>query len=432
MNNIRLGGLTANNLKWKAAVPLFVVVLIFFLLGSSVFAVEIVPFGEVDVTVYVISLDGVDGHGVGNMARMVEGILGASRVNATVSPLMMPFEWKFGEVEIDINVTVIHDWNDYEEIVEACSKAIIINAHGETVPVPSNHTKEEWVDKIAEAMAYRNVTWVHTAGYPFYYYYIQGYGEGEWGESGFQRLMSHIGKDNVTCNYPHSEAMIYDMNIGTGYALLLDWSSVSNAGRVQVGKPLHGSELNNSLILPIWGVKDGYMSGAVINFGQTTKPYSYGFYVHIGANQTYTSDTTPTDADYWRGYVGAAAAIWSCTWRFAAEDAISDAKDEIARAETEGRTKGLDEARQLLQRAENCVETQGESEISYPYIAGNPWGTAILRAMESENVAAEAVTPSFVEAYAIPLTITGMAGLATAVSLVMRWRKNSKKESETI
>ena len=386
-----------------------------------------VPFGEADIKLYVVALDGVNGHGVGNITRMVDGVLVASRVNATYVRLSSYPPLTLGEVRINTNATVIRDWDRYREVVETSSNAIIVNAHGEIIPVPADYTKETWVDKIADAMANRNVTWMHTAGYPFYYYHHQESGEGEWKEEGFQRVMSHIGKNNVTC-YPHglSENEKIRINTATEDSLLHSWM-YQNAFFVGLGKPLYGLDWNNSVIMCIWGVDYGHMPGAVIKFGNQT--HNFGFYIHIGTNQTYDFDQVPTDRDFYRGYIGTAVAVWACAWRFAAEDAISQAEAAIVMAEKEGRTKGLDEANQLLQRAKKCFETR-ETEHLVPYKALSGWGNAVLRAMEAGEAAEKAVKPSFLETYALPIAVLGVTGAAMPIALVIRWKRHSKKKKD--
>jgi len=397
-----------------------------FRLGSASDA-EIVPFGEVDVELYVVALDGVGAHGVGSVGRVVEGVL-ASRVNATYCRLSPYPPITLAEVKINTTATVIHDWSTYREVVERGSNIIIVNAHGETLPVPSGYTKELWADKIAEAMAYRNVTWVHTGGYPLYFYHHQESGEGEWREEGFQRLMSHIGKNNVTC-HSHSwlsESTKIDMH-NVAYELLSFYWYIHAAYKVNLGKPLYGPDWNNSIILCIWGVDYADMPGAVIKFGN--QAHDFGIYVHIGTNKTYSLNNVPTDGDFYRGYMGAAAAIWACAWRFAAEHAILEAEAAIARAEMEGRTKGLDEARQLLRRAEKCFETR-ETEILDPYHAYWAWANTVLRAMEATETADKAVEPTFLETYAPQLIVLGVIGTVTPIAFVISRRKNSKRQSQ--
>lgn len=388
--------------------------------GNFVYSAEIVPFGEVNVKLYVVALDGVNGHGVDNVTMMVEGILEASRVNATHSRLSPLFELKFGEIKIHTNVTVIHGWNKYKEIVETCSKAIIVNAHGESVPVPLGYTKEEWVDKIAEAMAYRNVTWVHTAGYPFYYYYHQESGAGEWGEGGFKQLMVHMGKDNITCHCPDYETRQIGLDLDAVFGMASDWVGFHDAFWVGRGKPLKVSKFEDCLVLPIWGAtgEEAYLTGAVIKFAKANETHSFGFYVHIGTYQTYEYDgEVLTNADYWRGYAGAAAAICACSRRVASEEAILDAEGAIIRAENEGRTKGISEARRLLRQAKE------DYTLSH-YVS------ALKNVNNAVKAANNAIKPSFVEAYALPLAVVSVVGIATATSLVVKWKKNSKKENE--
>jgi hypothetical protein len=66
--------------------------------------------------------------------------------------------------------TVVTSWITYRNIIIMnYPGVIIVNTHGEILPVPNGYTKEGWVDEISEAMLTRRVTWVHIAGYPFYY-----------------------------------------------------------------------------------------------------------------------------------------------------------------------------------------------------------------------------------------------------------------------
>lgn len=433
---------------WKVVMVLFVSLIFLSLEGVLALypgyeSVVIVPFGEVDIRLYVIALDDVGGYGVGNVTRTVEGAFFASRRNVTRCLIRgPPPEWEFGEIKININVTVINGWDGYKEIVETCSKAIIVNAHGETIPVPAGYSKENWVDKIAEAMLQRSVTWVHTAGYPFYYYHHQQSGEGEWGGEGFKRLMSHIGKNNVTCGfiYPWMEKDLIDIHIGAEQELGRDWSALANAVRVQIGKPLNGSQFKDRLVMSIWGVERGYITGAIIKFTNTFNTYNFGFYVHIGTYNTYdykatSSNDPPTDSDYYRGLAGAAAAIWARAWHLAAQNAILDAEASIAKAENEGRTKGLDNAKQLLQNAKNILTAEngklGDLLHQYYHIwASNSFGIVILRAYAARDAADNAVKPSFIEAHTLPLTILAIGTITTTV-MALIWKRDSKKGSKT-
>ena len=391
---------------------------------------ETVLLGHVNIEVYVVALDGVSARGVGNITNIVDGVFAASRVNVSSTSIDFPI---YGDVRINTTVTVVRDWNVYRGIVEAGSGIIVVNGHGETVPIPSGYTRDAWVDKIAEAMLNRNVTWVHTGWYPFNYSYMQEGGEQGWGEEGFQRLMGHVGKGAVTCNHPHPAEMA-DIS-GARWSVLFDWSNLAETWRVQKGNPLKSSDFRNCTILPIWGSEDDYMTGAVITFAETSS--ASGFYVHIGTNQTYDSNKVPTDRDYYRGYAGSAAALWTCAWHSASRDAISAADASIVKAETEGRTKGLEDAKKLLQNAEELLEAicrndHGEIgrlySLYYSIDTNNGFGTVALRALEAENLAEKAVQLSFLEAN-LPLiaAVLIVAGVATTAILVTRHKRNLRR-----
>ena len=415
-------------MRRKRAFLLLILILIpsyiLFFTGTFVsFALnDSVQGNTIGVEVYVIALEHVAGHGVDNVSRVVDGVLSACQVDTL-------YYWTGGwasfyspassEIKINVNVTVVDGWDVYKAVVETSSRAIIVNAHGETVLVPSGYAKEDWADKIAEAMAYRNVTWVHTAGYPFYHYHQEESGEGEWGEEGFQRLMSHIGKNNVTCRPPDSEKIW--LSGDAKYTVMHGWYGIYDAYWVDRGKPLKASDFRDCLVATIWGAKEGYPPGAIIKFAKPDATPSFGFYVHVGAGQTYEyNGEMKTDRDFHGGYAGTAQAIYTFSFRLASEGAISDAEIAIAKAEAEGRTERLDKAIALLQEAKywhGSCDAQGYKE-------------ALIKANKAEEAADRAIKPSFLETYGSYLITSGVAGLTIASALLMRWRRNSRKRNE--
>ena len=78
--------------------------------------------------------------------------------------------------------TVVTSWITYKNVIIYNAGVIIVNTHGQILPVPNGYTKEDWVDKISEAMLTRRVTWVHVAGYPFYYVKHENGVSEIWGE----------------------------------------------------------------------------------------------------------------------------------------------------------------------------------------------------------------------------------------------------------
>ena len=376
-----------------------------------------VSWGEVDVKVYVVALDGVSGQGVGNITDAVEGCLQACLVNASRT-LLPPFiNYVFGKLEFKTNVTVVRDWNAYKEIVENESNVIIVNVHGETVPVPAGYTGNAWVDRIAEAMLTRNVTWVHTAGYPFFYSYLQESGEALWGEDGFKQLMGHIGLENVTCWPVGYEEDLIHMNTDAQYTIKEDWGDCHHAVNVERGRPLNGSDFGDRVAAAIWGVKAGCMPGGIIEFSAPNQTSSSGFYVHVGTHKTYDSNIPPeeTDGDFSRSYVGTAQAIYTSSFKPVSERAFSAAEDAVFEAETEGRTKGLEEAEQLLQSARNDFD-------SYYYSYG------VFYANQAKEAAEAAEKPTFLESYGIPLAVLGVIGGVSACGLIFSETKKNKKK----
>jgi hypothetical protein len=384
---------------------------------SDVRCTVIGSLGKADLSVYVVALDDVSGHLVKNVSRTVEGVLTACGndkvsfiVDYTLESVLLE------ELELNVSVVVVKEWSVYEETVESVSNSVIVNAHGETVPVPADHTKEEWVDEIAEAMASRNVTWVHTGGYPFYYYQVENDAEYEWGVDGFKRLMSHMGLQNVTCWPSVSQETKTSLHDDALYNVLPAWPDISNAMEVELGRPLDGSVFSNYVISRIWGVNE--MTGAVVKFAESAGAKDFGFYVHIGTNNTFMEHDEPTDGDYYRGYVGAAQAIYTTSLRNTAANAMFGAQQAISKAEDEERTSSLGKARQLLQQSEENYT------LSDYYSAVKSANLALQTASNSVN--------NFFEAHIIPMVIAGVivgsAGTTTAMILVKRQKKNLKQK----
>ncbi|MEM0007912.1 MAG: hypothetical protein QXR89_06585 [Candidatus Bathyarchaeia archaeon] len=379
------------------------------------FAVIYIDYGVADVRVYVVMLDGVDAHGVNNVSRAVKGVLEAANQSTITWPRfpggpLVPY----GRALLNVECLLVNSWDWYRDIVEVGSNIVIVNIHGETIPIPRGYSKEGWVDKIAEAMIYRNITWVHTVGYPFYYYQSQSGEWAEWGEEGFKRLMAHMGKENVTCRPPgYPDVKIYlslGNEFGDNWVYLL-----SHAFFAERGNPLNGSMFSDCSLREIWGVRDGYLTGAVLRFNKPDNPKSFGFYVHIGTRKTFNPDGGETDGDFVRAYVGAAAAIYMNAYKQIVEQQISRAEEAIRRAESEGRTKGLSEAKQLLAGAIEHFNRLGSISI----IMSDFVEPAIKTATKAEK-------PSFVETYAKHLTILGIIGLLTASMIIKRVRNKMR------
>jgi hypothetical protein len=398
-----------------------ILVFIIAMMLSATFFVNVhadnMSFGEVYVSLYIINLENVTCHGVNNITQAVQGALDAARANYTTF-LVDFMSSTYGDLDLNLDKSVIYNWAEYENLVETGSNCIIINAHGETLPVPAGYTKEIWITKIAEALAYRNVTWVHTGLYPFYYAYGQSSGESIWEEDGFKRFMSFIGKDNVTC-WPTSPNTEHDVKGMSEYAmdmLSFTWP-IDDVRYAEFGRPLHNSDFNEDIILPIWHAGND-IPGAVIKFARNDSD-NFGFYVHIGTNVTYRNNqpsrVETTNEDYARGYMGAVAAVWSVSYRSASETAILNAEKSLAEASSEGRTNGFDSANQYWQQADQSFSQ-------------NNYRSALVNAKLAISAADAATKPESnpTQQYILPLVVVISVG-AAGMGFGLRRKRNRKK-----
>jgi hypothetical protein len=221
---------------------------------------------------------------------------------------------------------VVTSWSEYESIITYQTGVIVVNTHGQYLPVPStyNNNKAAWVDKIAEAMLKRRLTWVHVGGCPFYYVKYENGGTETWGESGFKYLMSYINKGNASCQPPPDKENEWaTFSLSGSQQIALSWvynlsdtqkGPVNEIHYATLGRPLKINDFKEYLIMPLFEYQD-YYAGAVIAFVKADARYTIalgaGVYVHIGSRYLYDIDGIQIDADFGRGFVGTAAALWA-------------------------------------------------------------------------------------------------------------------------
>lgn len=293
--------------------------------------------------VYILKLNDVGAWGVNNISAAVEGAIEACtpKERHYNIPTAHP---KHGEIApyYDIEYQVVTDWSAYLNIIQNEVGAIIVNTHGEILPVPSGYLDENWVDAIADAMITRSVKWVHMAGYPFYFVWHQGSSEKSfWGVNGFKAFMSHIGLYNVEL----------PMNLPSTYTHLTGWAgqilegswNLDHAKNVLLNRPLQKSVFKDYCALPIYEIYlegETWWEGAIIDFAKPGErldledTYTFGAFIHLGTSQTYTEgpEEEPTNSDKWRAYVATAVAIWIETARF--EDAYDVVSNELTQEYT--------------------------------------------------------------------------------------------------
>ena len=310
---------------------LYASVLVAFII-ISVFHSTMIVSVEADegrADVYIICLIGVGGWCVNSPARVRDGAIRAiSKIDSGQTgadndniPRVHPQSGNLPPF-YSISYEVVTDWWTYKDIIENRQEAIVVNTHGEALPVPSGYTSEGWVDKIADAMLHRRISWVHTSGYPFYRFWLQDASSSqEWGVAGFKFLMAHIDKPNVECWSPN-EVEKPEINDGVGN-LFVGWTELSfHLHYVLDSRPLKCSDFNNLWVLRTHGgnptpPQEGYFPCAVVAFAKAnqrldpTSEYGFGCYVHVGTFQTYDPGYYPNERDYWQGYLGCAMAVWS-------------------------------------------------------------------------------------------------------------------------
>lgn len=409
------------------------------LLGFLLLAVIALPSGfvraaeteEYPVDVYVVCLDSVPMHGMENASRLFEGVLRAAndgkvrywtgewgQIGMSAYPIRE-------EIPMDVRVTEVTDWASYVNLVEQRSNAIIVNAHGEILPIPEGYTKEDWVAKLASAMQNRNITWVHVAGYPFYSCWFQETGEEMWGEAGFKNLTSFMDKPDVRCwNDTSQDTEWLDLSLGAKCNIMLDWERLHPAYFVNTGYPLNESDFRNRLILPrIYGGWSSPLPAAVISFMREGEEahHDFGFYVHYAVGQTYNSDWFETERDFYVGYAATAVAVRAYIMELFSDKAIHMAEASIANATKEGRTKGLDEAIAMLSEAKSAYA----HEIDYE--------SAIQEAVNAETSAKKATanSASFIESYGALIAISSIVAVGGG-SFILLWRNNEHKKSRNI
>jgi hypothetical protein len=432
-----IGGYFLNRGYWRGILALSAVFLLMFTLSRNSYSIKSGD-DEISVDVYIIALEGVETGAVDNISRVIEGVQRAvsnlhiegfsyfwiehTHINGTDSGGKYT-SWSgvdgapsgnYATLLFPVNASIhlISDWNSYKEVIETEEECIVVNAHGEVLPVPQGYSVEIWVDKIAEGLLQRNLTWIHVGGYPFYYYWVESGGMEECGVEGFQQLMKHINLEDIVCG-PSKPYERDWLSRRVGDPLLYGaWSTVSYRS-VTRDYPLTSEDLESNLVMNIWGPESCF-PGAVVAFKEFENQTSFGFYVHIGTLHTYTLGGVLTDGDFWRAYAGSASGLWAVLGRKIAEFKLAEAESAIAQAREEGRTSGLKEASVLLEEARSLYDR-------YYYNEGVIVNT--YRAIvEAENAQLPLSQPFPVEILLFPPIVGIVAGLL----LLHRRRSNGR------
>jgi hypothetical protein len=312
---------------------IYILLLITVLLTSMLLFLVPQVTAEVGIAkVYIIQLSGVPGWWVDDPSRVTDGSIDACMLKGNYIESNVPRAHPRKNVDYppfyEAKPVVVTNWYTYKTIVEYYKGIIVVNTYGEYLPIPTGYNKESWVDKIAEAMLHRRLTWVHTGGYSFYNVWYQQTSQGEtWYEAGFSRFMSWINLDDVDL-WPPSGHENELATFSLSSAQQIGLSSYFEQGDVveghiydykyaTLGRPLKKDDFSEYLVMPIFGWTDQnskkYYSAAVIAFAKAGERYASGYgagaYVHIGFGELLGQEIQ-YDADFGRGFIGTAAALW--------------------------------------------------------------------------------------------------------------------------
>jgi len=411
---------------WKAALLLSMIILIGL---SATYSNHYVYAGKnedesgYNISVYVVYLDGVPASGVGNVSRVFEGV---SYLASWVRNItywtgdrnyvnLMVWEPVLESIPVNISVFLVNDWMAYRLLVEYAHDVMVLNAHGEILPVPSGYDADGWVDMMADAMHYRNVTWIHVAGYPLRYYWMQGERcQVAWEEEGFKRLMSRIGIENATCWPPKGEQHeVVRIDI---FAEQSFWErDYYYAYNIEIGYPLNATQFKGHVVQPelYGGPGNEILVADAIKFVENNETQNFGFYMHFGGGQTYESGMGKTDRDFWGAYMATYVAIRSYVMKNEALKTIYNAETAISQAQRAGRTKGLEKAINLLNEAKN------------EYYINNWYEGALRKAKKALTTAETASTMSFLETHGPLLgTVAVAISTVTITAAAIMKRKN--------
>lgn len=392
----------------------------FSVLSSSVVS----EFGEnwVSVRVYVVSLDGVGNYRASNNSMVVEGAMQVPLdFNREIPVYLEPissWEWETIWLNITYDMRLITDYEAYRMLIEWGSNAIVVNTHDEYLPVPSGYTKEEWAGTIADFMLNRWGTWTHTGGYPFYRVWHQDGKTEIWGEKGFQTLMSHIGKGNVTCYPPAKHPEKADFGLFWARWRFLDNCGLdlpaSTLGKANPGYPISFEDFNKSQIINYIYVLNhsSHATGASIPFRQDASTLNFGVYVHLGAWEFYdgTGHRMPGLDDLAMRFISTAAALEAEL--VSSVSSIYWASKEISTAQSKGRTVGLDRAEALLQNATNAFDAENY-KLAYAY------------AQQARELAEKAAEPNL-----LPYVIGAIAITVASIGVGAYYKNHQKRTKQ--
>jgi len=373
------------------------------------------------LSVYIVSLPDVGNYRASNNSKVVEGALEATKVKR----FGVFLDWdNVVYVNVSITAHIVSDWEAYRMLIEWGNNVIVVNTHDEYLPVPLGYTKEEWVDNIADFMLNRWGTWTHLGGYPFYRVWYQNGTREEWGEQGFKKLMSHIGRGNITCYTQQGQQPDSTEKPAATFITqdFINWHlygyGIGNFAEANPGYPINANDFKENFIQGIYGLGYPYRTGATIRFTPNQTTFNFGMYVHLSAWKFYDiNGIVFEDSELAQGFISSAAAIWADIGyaTFEVYGTFSDTpRDAIKIAKLYGRTIGLDQAEEQLQKSIDS------------YNARN-YKMAVAYATQAKLAAQNATQPN-----QLPQIIAGITIATITIGVGAYYKihnKNKRKES---
>jgi hypothetical protein len=248
----------------------------------------------VGTDVYILMISGVPTSYVNDMDAVRRGV----EASCMVEPLVHLNTWK------PLTYLEIRDMATYQYIITYPDNVrppnvypyngiIVVNAHGEVLPVPPGQTWQAWISLLNYQTRLKGLVWSEVAGYPFFYY---GFGQGDQtmiGEQGFQLFLNpQSGASAVDC-WPDSEGSTVPLQ--GGYSNRLWGYNLMNGG-LHEGRPIAISKsapANKDAWTEQLSSSDGSWSGDVSVEYDSSKHTrgSSSIKIHVGwwgANSSFT------------------------------------------------------------------------------------------------------------------------------------------------
>lgn len=156
-------------MRQKIVIPIIALLLI----NSTLCYIQIVNAKVGEAKVYIVCLSDVPiiDSWIDNTSNVIKGAIDACILKGKYIEGNVPYAHPKRDVDYppyyEVTPYVVTSWDLYKSIIESYNGVILVNTHGQYLPVPSAYNnKNAWIDKIADAMLNRRLTWVHVGDAP--------------------------------------------------------------------------------------------------------------------------------------------------------------------------------------------------------------------------------------------------------------------------